>query len=62
MDGVAAVVLAVDATVEAGELQQMVRSQLAAYKVPEEIYFLHEPLPRNANGKFLKRQLREELT
>jgi long-chain acyl-CoA synthetase len=26
------------------------------------MWFLGEPLPRNANGKFLKRELRESLT
>ncbi|TXS91818.1 acyl--CoA ligase [Parahaliea aestuarii] len=34
---------------------------LAPYKVPRHIWFLDEPLPRNANGKFLKRELRESL-
>jgi long-chain acyl-CoA synthetase len=34
---------------------------LADYKVPESIVLLEEPLPRNANGKLLKRELRERL-
>ncbi|MFT4264856.1 MAG: AMP-binding protein [Nocardioides sp.] len=45
-------------TVEAKELQEWVRSQLARYKVPREIVVLEE-LPRNATGKVLKRELRE---
>jgi O-succinylbenzoic acid--CoA ligase len=32
---------------------------LADYKVPESVTFTEEPLPRNANGKLMKRLLRE---
>ncbi|MCX7143282.1 MAG: long-chain fatty acid--CoA ligase, partial [Proteobacteria bacterium] len=32
---------------------------LADYKVPDFITFVDRPLPRNANGKLLKRRLRE---
>ena len=32
---------------------------LADYKLPDFITFVDQPLPRNANGKLLKRQLRE---
>ncbi len=32
--------------------------RLADYKVPEEIFFSDSPLPRNLNGKLLKRSLR----
>lgn len=35
--------------------------RLSDYKVPESFTIRTEPLPRNANGKVLKRQLREEL-
>jgi long-chain acyl-CoA synthetase len=34
---------------------------LAKYKIPRYIWLSHDSLPRNASGKFLKRQLREEL-
>ena len=37
-------------------------AQLADYKVPESIRFTDTPLPRNANGKLMKRLLREALT
>lgn len=40
------------------ELQGFVRERLAAFKVPVAIRFLPEPLPRNANGKILKRELK----
>jgi acyl-CoA synthetase (AMP-forming)/AMP-acid ligase II len=40
------------------ELQQWVRERLAAFKVPVAIRFVAETLPRNANGKILKRDLK----
>jgi len=39
-------------------LKKHVKSNLANYKVPREIWFLDE-LPRNATGKVLKRELKE---
>jgi acyl-CoA synthetase (AMP-forming)/AMP-acid ligase II len=44
------------------ELRAHVAERLAAFKVPVRIWFLPEPLPRNANGKILKRDLKEQLT
>ena len=44
------------------ELRAHVANQLAAFKVPVEIHFMDEPLPRNANGKILKKELREQFT
>lgn len=41
-----------------GELQQWVRDRIAAFKVPVRILFSEETLPRNANGKILKRDLK----
>jgi len=38
------------------------RRLLADYKVPETITWTDAPLPRNANGKVMKRLLRETLT
>jgi acyl-CoA synthetase (AMP-forming)/AMP-acid ligase II len=40
------------------ELQDWVRARLAPFKVPVRIAFSPEMLPRNANGKILKRELR----
>jgi long-chain acyl-CoA synthetase len=40
------------------ELQAWVRARLAAFKCPVRIAFLPEPLPRNANGKILKAELK----
>ena len=49
------------AMLDAAGLREHMGSRLAAFKVPKYIWFLAEPLPRNANGKFLKRELREVL-
>lgn len=47
--------------VGASELQRHCAARLADYKVPESYTLTLEPLPRNANGKLLKRALRERL-
>ena len=49
------------AMLDAPGLREHMGSRLAAFKVPKYIWFLAEPLPRNANGKFLKRELQEVL-
>lgn len=41
-----------------GELQAFVRERLAGFKVPVRIHFCDETLPRNANGKIMKRELK----
>jgi acyl-CoA synthetase (AMP-forming)/AMP-acid ligase II len=46
------------AELDADELKDLVKANLARYKVPREIEFLDE-LPRNATGKVLKRELAE---
>jgi acyl-CoA synthetase (AMP-forming)/AMP-acid ligase II len=43
------------------ELFRHCASQLADYKVPEGFYRVEATLPRNANGKVLKRELRQRL-
>ncbi len=45
-------------SVSEGELQDHVRQHLAAFKVPVRVHFCAETLPRNANGKILKRELK----
>jgi long-chain acyl-CoA synthetase len=44
------------------ELREFVASRIAAFKVPVRIWFKEDPLPRNPNGKILKRDLKAELT
>ncbi|HEX9947382.1 MAG TPA: class I adenylate-forming enzyme family protein [Allosphingosinicella sp.] len=40
------------------ELKAWVRERLAVFKTPVRIAFLPQPLPRNANGKILKNELK----
>jgi len=39
-------------------LKAWVRERAALFKTPVRFAFLTEPLPRNANGKILKKELR----
>ncbi|HEY4342816.1 MAG TPA: class I adenylate-forming enzyme family protein [Parvibaculum sp.] len=57
----AIVQLAPGKSVTEAELQAHVRRLLAGFKVPIVIELRHEPLPRNANGKILKTELREDM-
>ena len=57
----AAVYLRPGNSVAAADLRAFVGAQLASFKVPRHVWFVTEPLPRNANGKFLKRTLQETL-
>jgi fatty-acyl-CoA synthase len=62
IEAVSAVVVAKDGadTENLGEeLQEYARANLADFKRPKHIFFV-EDLPRNAAGKILKRELREE--
>jgi len=43
-------------------LRAFCAARLADYKVPETVTWSDAPLPRNANGKLMKRLLRERLT
>ncbi len=54
----AVVALKHDATVTEQELRAFVAEHLAAFKVPVRIAFCDDMLPRNPNGKILKKELR----
>jgi long-chain acyl-CoA synthetase len=54
-----AVIVTRDGEVSAEALRAWCAERLSDYKVPETMALTSEPLPRNANGKVLKRQLRE---
>src|SRR5215470_17804362 len=54
-------VVVIRESVERKTLQAWCAERLSDYKVPETIDLLTEPLPRNPNGKVIKRQLREGL-
>ena len=49
-------------TVSAEGLREHCAAIMAKHKIPRYIWLLNEPLPRNASGKFLKRELRERLS
>ena len=50
-----------DESVTADDLRAFLHTKLADYKVPDFIEIADEPLPRNVNGKILKRDLRAAL-
>ena len=43
------------------DLRDICRQHIARHKVPRYVWLMDQPLPQNANGKFLKRDLRELL-
>ncbi len=56
----AAVFLKTDVKLTAEELRDHCAGLMAKHKIPKYIWFVTEPLPRNASGKFLKRELRDK--
>jgi len=56
-----AFVFAPGARPDDGALRKFCAERLADYKVPETVTWSETPLPRNANGKLMKRLLRERL-
>lgn len=57
----AAIYLAEGAELDEAELAAHLAPLIARFKQPEHVWFVDEPLPQNANGKFVKRQLKKEL-
>jgi len=58
----AVVTLKEGTTATADELRRHVAARLAGFKVPVEVRFWDGPLPRNANGKILKKDLKQLFT
>lgn len=56
----AVIVPAPGSTPDASEIRQWTLGEIADFKVPQFISFRTEPLPRNAGGKVLKGQIRDE--
>ncbi len=48
-------------SINAEALRTFLQGRIAKHKIPQYLWFLQEPLPRNASGKFLKRELQEKL-
>ena len=57
----AAIVLQPGKSLDETELREFLSASLAKHKIPSRVWFRDEAIPRNANGKFLKRELRKEL-
>lgn len=49
------------ATIDEATLQAFLADKIAKYKIPARVWILDEPIPRNANGKFVKRELKKQL-
>lgn len=48
-------------SMSAEEIREFCQEHMAKHKIPRYIWFSDTPLPRNASGKFLKRELRDTL-
>ncbi|MCX2981099.1 AMP-dependent synthetase [Halieaceae bacterium IMCC14734] len=57
----AAIYLTAGKSLTAEELREFCKVHLSAYKIPRYIWMMDEQLPRNASGKFLKKELQKEL-
>ena len=57
----AAIVLKPGKTLSEDALREHCAAIMAKHKAPRHVWFLDQPLPRNASGKFLKRDLRDQL-
>jgi long-chain acyl-CoA synthetase len=57
----AVVVLRDGFKLDADDLRTFLGGRIAKHKIPAHVWFRDSQLPRNANGKFLKRELRAEL-
>jgi long-chain acyl-CoA synthetase len=60
-DVAAAIVLRQGSTLTEDELREFLAQRIAKYNIPSKVWFLDDQLPRNANGKFVKRELRAQL-
>jgi long-chain acyl-CoA synthetase len=57
----AAVVRVPSSTLTEDELRAFLAERIAKHKIPAKVWFLDDQLPRNANGKFVKRELKRQL-
>ncbi len=57
----AAIVIAAGKEISAEDIRAHCAPLIAKFKIPRYIWLRHEALPRNASGKFLKRELRDTL-
>jgi long-chain acyl-CoA synthetase len=57
----AAILLHPGATLTESDLKAFLAERIAKHKIPSKVWFLDAQIPRNANGKFVKRQLKTQL-
>lgn len=57
----AAIYLKPGASLAIEDLKAHCANRLAKFKVPSYVWFSDDPFPRNASGKFLKREVRDQL-
>jgi long-chain acyl-CoA synthetase len=50
------------ATLNAEDLRTFLSTKIAAFMIPSRVVILSDPLPRNPAGKFLKRELRHQVS
>jgi steroid-24-oyl-CoA synthetase len=50
-----------DVDINPDELRDFLKEKLAAFEIPRYIWLLEAPIPKNASGKFVKRELQEQL-
>ncbi len=55
-----AYILPKDKSVTVEDIKAYCAARLSDYKVPDFVTFVDQPLPRNANGKVLKRALKRD--
>ncbi|RDV01491.1 AMP-dependent synthetase [Sphingorhabdus pulchriflava] len=55
----AAIFLKSGEMLDADSLREEMAKHIAKHKLPRFVWFVDEPLPRNASGKFLRRELRD---
>ena len=51
-----------DISFSEADLRDHCAAIMAKHKIPRYIWFMDEALPRNASGKFLRRELRDQLS
>jgi len=57
----AAIFPAQDSHPTADEIREFCKNLLSPFKIPRYIWIMDEPLPRNASGKFVKKELQQKL-
>ena len=57
----AAIYLRPGVTLDAAAIREHAKVLVAPFKIPRYIWFVSEPLPRNASGKFVKKDIKEAM-